>query len=131
MNDMSPWTRWIFVSVVLLGVGAGYWFNFGPGQTTVARWRVDGVVDRQGTRLPLLVNEEECASGESATGRIEDPNVDYRRDAVIVTIRVRDRGGDQSCPGNPDTPFLLRLNEPIGNRALLDGGKRPPAPPSR
>ena len=131
MNDMSPWTRWLFVAVVLLGTACAYWFNFGPGQTTVASWRVNGTVDPESKRVPLLVQEQECASGRSAEGRIREPDVDYRREAVVVTIRVRDRGGDQSCPGNPDTPFVLRLDEPIGDRALLDGGKRPPVPPAR
>ena len=129
VNDMSPWTRWVFVAVVLLG--AGYWFYFGPGQTTVAAWRVQGTLDPAATRLPLLVQERECASGQSAEGRIERPDVEYRSDAVIVTVRVRDLGGDQDCPGNPDTPFVLRLDEPVGDRELLDGGKRPPAPPGR
>lgn len=131
MLNMSPTTRWLFVAVVLVGVAAAYWFNFGPGQTTVASWRVDGSIDAETTRLPLLVQEQECASGRSATGRIEDPDVDYRADSVVITIRVRDRGGEQSCQANPDTRLVLRLDEPLGNRTLLDGGRRPPAPPAR
>lgn len=130
MNDMSAWTRWIFLGCLVAVAGGIYWFSFGPGATSVAEWRVDGAVGPETTEVPLLVNESACASGQSARGRIQEPDVDYRTDAVVVTIRVEQRSGSEDCPSNPDTPYLLRLDEPLGNRTLLDGGKRPPAPPS-
>lgn len=102
----------------------------GHPATTVATWRVDGPVDARATELPLLVRERACASGQSAEGRIDDPDVDYRRDSVVITVEVRQRSSSEDCPGNPETPYLLRLEEPVGDRRLLDGGRRPPAPPA-
>lgn len=129
MNDMSPWTKWGFVAVVVAAVGSGYWFSLGPGAASVASWRPDGTVNGQSLQLPVLVNEDECASGASATGRIQQPDIQYRRDAVVITIRVAVRSGSEDCQGNPDTPYVVQLEEPIGTRELLDGGTRPPALP--
>lgn len=81
------------------------------------------------TELPVLVNENDCASGQTAEGRIHEPDVDYRADAVVVTIRARQGSSSEQCPSNPVTPHLLRLTEPVGSRALLDGGQSPPGPP--
>jgi hypothetical protein len=92
-----------------------------------ASWRVAATADN-GTVLDLLVNEIGCASGRPADGRIRT-SAEYRADAVVVTVLVKPRSGAQSCPGNPDTRYTLRLDEPIGSRVLLDGGQSPPAPP--
>lgn len=80
--------------------------------------------------MPLLVTERECASGASATGRFQEPDVDYRANTVVVEIRGEQRSNSEDCPSNPETPYLLRLDEPLGDRMLLDGGMRPPALPA-
>jgi hypothetical protein len=126
---MSAWVRWSFVAVVLMAVGWAFWFGLGPGKASVADWRVDGTPDPAATEVSILVHENACASGQSADGRIQEPDVDYRRDAVVVTVRVRQRSSSEACQGNPDTPYILRLDEPLGDRMLLDGGTSPPAPP--
>lgn len=82
------------------------------------------------TRIDVLVNEFACAGGESAEGRIVPPTVDYRSDAVIITIEVIPKAGFNDCPGNPDTPYTVELDEPLGNRQLLDGRTDPPSDPS-
>lgn len=56
--------------------------------------------------------------------------VEYRPDAIVVSVTVEPLGGDQDCPGNPPTPYVLELTEPLGVRPLLDGGRYPPAPPA-
>ena len=129
MDDLSPWTRWLFVACLLAAVGAACWSLLGPGKQTVASWRVDGPVAPGATEVPLLVTEQACASGQSAEGRITRPDVDVSEDAVTVTIRVRQRSDSEDCPSNPETPYLLRLDEPLGGRTLLDGGTRRPATP--
>ncbi len=70
--------------------------------------------------------ERECASGQPATGRIANPIVDYDESAITITVPVRPVTGGANCPGNPWTPFVLELDEPIGDRVLLDGGPWPP-----
>ncbi|PPK90878.1 hypothetical protein CLV92_1218 [Kineococcus xinjiangensis] len=93
----------------------------------VAEWRPAAPPGPQDTSLPLLVTERDCAGGQSSEGRVQEPVVEYRPDAVVITIRVDPLGGAQTCPGNPATPYLLQLSEPIGGRALLDGGQVPAA----
>jgi hypothetical protein len=91
-------------------------------------WRV-----ARGTRpasrsssFPIEVMERECASGRPADGRIADPIVEYGEDAITITVPVRRVEGGATCQGNPWTPFVLELDEPIGDRLLLDGGPWPP-----
>lgn len=93
-----------------------------------ADWRLASTPSNADTELKLLVNERGCAGGKSAEGRIE-VSVEYRTDAVIVTVGVRPPDGGQFCQGNPDTPYTVQLVEPVAGRALLDGGLEPPAPP--
>lgn len=87
-----------------------------------AQWAVDpaAAVTQDATELPLLVGEVACASGRDASGRIEVA-VDYHDDSIVITAYVRPREGDQDCQGNPPTPYLLQLDEPIGERELING----------
>jgi hypothetical protein len=92
----------------------------------VADWVVDGPIDRASTSILLLVTERACNSGQTAEGRIR-ALVEPTDAAVIVTVAVVPRPGDHTCQSNPPTPFVLDLPEPLGARALLDGGVEPPA----
>jgi hypothetical protein len=104
----------------------------GPEHAEIAGWAPagDAPVDPAATEIAVAVYERACASGEPATGRIAEPDITYGDDEVVVTIRVIPRAGDQGCPGNPATAFTLQLDEPLGDRTLLDGGQDPPAPPT-
>lgn len=77
--------------------------------------------------IDVLVTERACNSGEDARGRIVAPAILPGADTITVIFAVRPRlGVAQTCPSNPETPFLLRLPEPLGDRALLDGSAVPP-----
>ena len=73
------------------------------------------------TELNLLVTERECNSGQDADGRVKLVSLDETDDTVTVTIGVMSRGGDQTCPSNPATPFTVKLAAPLGDRTLMDG----------
>jgi hypothetical protein len=73
----------------------------------------------------VLVTEHACNSGEDARGRITVAAIDEDDDSVTVTLAVRPRGGAQECPSNPETPFVIELSAPLGDRALLDGSSVP------
>jgi hypothetical protein len=112
--------RWRFAS-------SGNCLRLRPTHPTgfAAEWRLDPAAPpptRESIEIPILVQERSCASGQPATGRIEPPRVfaDDRR--VVVALFVRPDEGLQTCPGNPDTPHVLHLAEPLGDRRLLDGG---------
>lgn len=74
-----------------------------------------------GTRsIEILVHERDCASGDTAEGRIET-DINYRTEAIVVTVHVRPKSGDRDCQGNPATPYTLKLDEPLHDRELLMG----------
>lgn len=82
------------------------------------------------TSVDVLVNEVSCASGQGAEGRIPAPRIEYGDTEVVVTIGVIPVPGAADCQGNPDTPFTVELDDPLGDRDLLDGSHDPPAPPT-
>lgn len=97
----------------------------------IAGWApVDpGSLTSGSTRIPIEVMERSCADGRSADGRIAPPEIVYGDDAVVVTVRVIPVAGGATCPSNPPTPYTLELEEPLGDRALLDGATDPPREP--
>jgi hypothetical protein len=73
-----------------------------------------------------LLLERACTGGKPPVGRVQAPAIDYLDGAVVVTMSVRPLPGGHDCPGNPDFPFMIRLDQPLGDRRLLDGGVFPP-----
>ena len=104
----------------------------GSRQASIADWQpvMLASLTPETQSFEIVVRERDCASGQRADGRIERPDVQYGDDTIVVTIRVRPRGGDQTCPSNPLTPFTLELSEPLGDRELLMGTTGEPQPPS-
>ena len=101
--------------------------DVGPGMG-IASFRVapDAELDPAAREIPVLVTERACNSGEDARGRIVVASIDESDDSVTVTFAVRPRGGGQECPSNPETPFVLELPAPLGDRVLQDGSSVPP-----
>lgn len=85
----------------------------------------------EASSIDVLLNEVGCTGGQSAEGRITEPEIELTETEVVVTLRVIPPGGAAPCPGNPDTPFTAELSEPLGDRELLDGSRQPSAPPTR
>ena len=96
-----------------------------------ARWFLpaEGSIDAETTSFTALVMEVDCASGQSSQDRIVGPEIIYEADEVIVTFAVRPLGGMNGCPSNPATVVKVTLNEPLGERRLIDGGADPPREP--
>jgi hypothetical protein len=77
-----------------------------------------------------LVTELACTGGQSSEGRVSEPDVQYNEDAVVVTFSVRSLvQGAAACPSNPATAIRVTLDEPLGDRMLLDGAHAPPLQP--
>jgi hypothetical protein len=77
--------------------------------------------DSATTDLQLLVTETDCNSGKTADGRVQLVALRETNDAVTVTIGVEQNSGDQTCQGNPATPYTVHLDAPLGDRDLIDG----------
>ncbi|AXV05791.1 hypothetical protein DVS28_a1090 [Euzebya pacifica] len=61
-----------------------------------------------------------CNSGQDAAGRIEVHQQATTEEAVEIMVAVRPREGVQTCSSNPATPYTLTLDDPIGQRRVLD-----------
>jgi hypothetical protein len=99
------------------GVTASSW-QLRPGTLVTPERRV----------FRILVTENACASGQPATGRVEEPLVIREPTRVQVAMFVRPLDVPATCPSNPPTPYTLRLDRPLGDRTLADGGTIPPRP---
>jgi hypothetical protein len=116
--------QWTMASVgecrlaVLVGNGIGH-----------ATWWLDaaaGPVGPETREVHALVHEEACAGGRAPIGRVVPPLIAYGGETVIVVFGVKPLVGDSDCPGAPPAPYTFDLRQPLGNRALLDGGVVPP-----
>ena len=121
------------------------WGFAGSGGCAVRPWREDAeaVVWELDPSRPLeaarssftaLVSENACTGGADPRPRLEEPQIRSTEDAVIVTMFIRPLGAgpDQvfTCIGRPPVPVEVELEEPLGDRLLLDGGLYPPQPPA-
>lgn len=97
-----------------------------PAGYAAATWTLDPAVpySATATEIHVLVDEWECHGSQTAEGRIAQ-NVQFRDDAVIVTLAVRAASGPQTCPGTPPTPYVVRLENAVGSRNLDGGGRWP------
>ena len=67
-------------------------------------------------------------SGQSAERRIELVALTETTEEVQLWIGVRPRSGGQHCQGNPATPFTIELDQPLGDREIVDVSVMPPRP---
>jgi hypothetical protein len=96
------------------------------GDLGSAHVHLDGdAPDPDTTELDLLIVEHACASGADADGRVRVA-VDATDEQVRLVVGVEPRTGDQACPSNPATPVTVALDEPIGDREVVDAGRYPP-----
>jgi len=72
------------------------------------------------TALHFLVTERACNSGQTAEGRVELVEKAEFEDAVEVYLAIRPADGPADCQGNPPTPFVVELDEPLGDRRISD-----------
>lgn len=94
----------------------------GTGDFPVATWRIDDASppDPEATSVDVLVTRLECSGG--ITGEVNDPTVTETADEVVVIFTVEDLGLDAAnCQGNPEEPASFSLDDPLGERRLIDG----------
>ncbi|GHH67589.1 hypothetical protein [Promicromonospora soli] len=86
----------------------------------------DNPPDPVSSEVHLLVTEIACAGGEPADGRLTLERLVELEDRVELVIGVEAPPGDaQTCQSNPPTPFTIELDEPLGDRTLMDGAVYP------
>lgn len=76
------------------------------------------------TTLELLVTEQACASGQEATDRVVT-EVEATEDELRLVVGVTLLGGEAECPSNPPTSIQVELDEPLGDREVVDATRYP------
>lgn len=76
--------------------------------------------------LRLLVTETACNSGQDAEGRVRLVGLVPDDGTIELVVAVEPREGEANCPSNPPTPFVVPLDEALGERTVLDGAVQPP-----
>jgi hypothetical protein len=75
------------------------------------------------------VSEVECSSGRDIHGLIE-PTISYGEEEISVLLTAPDLSGDQTCQGRAPTPFGLSLQQPPGDRSIIDPSAFPAVEPT-
>lgn len=105
-------------------------------------FRIDGPFDPDGTILPLRLNGGGYCKGDRAgtTERVDYVEVDETTKSVILRAfttsdaeEARNPRGSNICfgIGGPDIQTAVELDEPVGDRVILDASHRPPTPRAR
>ena len=78
-------------------------------------------------RIALLVTEHACNGGHPATGRVELVDLIETTTTVelVIAVRPHDVDGAFTCPGNQPTPFTVDLEQPLGDRVIMDASVVP------
>lgn len=87
---------------------------------TQATWAVadPAVVKPSDRAVHIQVERVDCASGK--TGKIVGADVDYQDEQIAIAVNLEPIEGAQTCQGNEQVPYTVELNEPIGQRKLVD-----------
>ncbi|MGH3654385.1 hypothetical protein [Glutamicibacter sp.] len=76
-------------------------------------------VNASSTSLELGVMRLACSSG--VTGDVAATQVEVSNDQITIGIVVEPLEGDaHTCQGNETAPYTLELQEPVGDRSLID-----------
>ncbi len=100
-----------------------------PGHLGLGDWLLDPdepTPQPTTARFTAMVTERDCASGQSSVGRVVGPEIRFEPGRVLAAFGVVPLpGGIHRCPGNPPTPIVVVLGQPLGDRLLVDAGHLP------
>lgn len=94
----------------------------GGGEPGEATWVVDpsDPPSEQSESFTALVTRRACSGGE--TGEVLEPVVESDAEQVTITFTVAPMpDGVYTCDGNNSVPYRVVLDEPLGEKTLVDG----------
>jgi hypothetical protein len=96
-----------------------------PTDASPAVWHLDPDLPPPGpdaTSFTAIVTEQACSGAREIRGLLLPPVIEYLEFQVTVSLYLQPLPpGGHECPGNPPTPFVIELAEPLGGRQLVDG----------
>lgn len=104
-----------------------------PEGVEAVTWSLDPAHPEPGpdaTELHVLVTGSACSGGEPLGDRLIGPQVEVTDDEVAVAFAASPLpAGAYTCQGNPPDVVVVQLDEPVGDRTIVDGFDLPPRPP--
>jgi len=99
-----------------------------PEPGDAATWSTDpsALPSPTASTFTALVTRLGCSGG--VTGRVLRPGIELTATEAVVTFTVEAQTGASPCPGNDAVPYEVDLGQPLGDRALVDGGCAPGGP---
>lgn len=87
---------------------------------TQATWEVadPAAVKPADRSVHVQVQRVDCAGGK--TGEIVGADVDYQNEQIAIAVYLKPLEGAHTCQGNEQVPYTVELDEPIGQRELVD-----------
>ena len=106
----------VISALMLAGCSTG-----GPGEAATWTTLNGEALTPTSTHVELGVTRLGCASGR--TGTVLDPVVRFEAARVIITASVAPlpQGVGYNCQGNDSVSVSVDLDEPVGQRSLVDG----------
>ena len=96
------------------------------GDRSTATWKLESEPQPDATELTLLVEERACSSGRKLTEENTDADIEYTEEEIHIVMSGDPLRGAYNCIGNLPAPITVQLEEPIGDRRLVDAGSYPP-----
>ncbi len=94
-----------------------------PEDLGAVTWRLDPDAEPlspESTSISVLVTEMVCAGGQPMGDRLVGPEVAMTDTEVLIVFAAEPPNAGE-CPGNPETPVVVELPEPLGDRTPRDG----------
>jgi len=96
-----------------------------PEDLNAVTWMLDpdgAPLTTDTTELEVILNERPCVDGREIGDRLLPPEIVMTETQVFMAFAAERPPGDAfTCPGNPDTPYVVELPEPLGDRDLVEG----------
>jgi hypothetical protein len=86
-------------------------------------WRFDPRFPpaRDDTELRILITEQTMATGTPAADRLLEPELHLAADRAVLRVYVQPLEGYVGRSAKRETPVIVQLPEPLGDRQVLDG----------
>jgi hypothetical protein len=133
----SPGDDHAYVSATFRRAGSGWeaagWGDCSPkadiGKRSIALWELTEPVNEGTTEVQISVHEVACSSGRKLKEEQIQVDVEYREDSISILTSADPLAPQEAynCIGNPSTSITVRLDEPVGDRKLVDAGAYPPS----
>ncbi|HEX2296038.1 MAG TPA: hypothetical protein VHN37_12090 [Actinomycetota bacterium] len=96
------------------------------GGRSPATWELVEEPSPDDTELVVDATERACASGRQLEEHQVRADVAYGEEAITIVVSADPLPGGE-CPENPPVRLTVPLDEPVGDRILLDAAVFPPA----